>query len=205
MSDLFYVFGGGLTVLAIIAAFVGIKVEGFPRSRRMLFGGIAAMATLVAGSCAFAVALAREEADHRAEEIAEFRAEEEQTEETSAAEEPSSDDEATPGAEGEEPVEAEPSEAETIELTSPPDGALVFEPEALKAPAGQVALEYVNPSPVIHNVTIEAQGETLAQGETITDGDTSTATARLDAGEYVFFCSVPGHREAGMVGKLTVE
>ena len=205
MSDLFYVFGGALTALALIMSFVGLKVEAFPRSRGMLLGGIAVMTTLVVGSGAFAVALAREEADHRAEEIAEFHAEEEESEQSAPAEEPSSDEEGTSAGESEAPDEAEPSEATVLELTSPEDGALEFEPPTLDGPAGQIAIDYVNPSPVPHDVAIEDGGETLAQGASVTAGDTSTAEASLDPGEYVFYCSVPGHREAGMEGKLSIK
>jgi uncharacterized cupredoxin-like copper-binding protein len=36
-------------------------------------------------------------------------------------------------------------------------------------------------------------------------GGTSTVSASLKPGTYTFYCSVPGHREGGMEGKLTVE
>jgi uncharacterized cupredoxin-like copper-binding protein len=44
----------------------------------------------------------------------------------------------------------------------------------------------------------------IAETETISE-DTTTATASLEAGSYVFYCTVDSHREAGMEGTLTVE
>ena len=199
MNDLFYVFGLALTAMALIVAFVGMRVEKFPSSRSAMFGVIGLMTFLVVGSAAFGVSLAREEHEHRAEEIAEYRAEveEEEAADPSEAEEPTEveaegEPEATQGEEG-------------LELTSPPEGDLVFEPESLEAEAGEVTIEYTNPSEVPHNVAIEVDGETVAQGETVTGGETGPASARLEPGEYVFYCSVPGHREGGMEGPLTVE
>jgi uncharacterized cupredoxin-like copper-binding protein len=39
----------------------------------------------------------------------------------------------------------------------------------------------------------------------VQDGAVSTVQADLQPGEYEFYCSVPGHREGGMAGKLTVK
>ena len=56
-----------------------------------------------------------------------------------------------------------------------------------------------------HNVAIESEGETIAQGATVSGGDAAAAIASLEPGEYIFYCSIPGHRESGMEGDLTVE
>jgi plastocyanin len=203
MTDLFYVFGIALTVMALVVSFFGLRSERFPDSRAAYTGVLGLMVVLVVASCGFAVALSREEADHRSEEIAEFRAEEAEAQaEAEGAE--------TPPPEGEPPQDApeeeiQPAPAETVELTSPADGSLVFEPTTLEAGVGEVEINYTNPSPVPHNVAIEADGETVAQGATVSGGDAAAATADLEAGDYVYYCSIPGHREAGMEGQLTVE
>jgi plastocyanin len=91
---------------------------------------------------------------------------------------------------------------ETVEVASPEDGGLTFEPAELTAPAGEVTFTYSNPSQVPHAFDIEdvEGGET----DTITQGEASV-TVRLEAGEYTFYCPVGNHREAGMEGTLTVE
>jgi len=191
MSELFYVFGIALTVMAVVVAFVGMRMDSFP-SRGVMIGGLALMTFLVVGSAAFAVVLSREEHEVREAEIFEYRAE--QAEEVEEGEEPVS----------EEPTDEEPVQGGELELTSPEAGDLVFEPDALEAEAGEVVIDYTNPSEVPHNVAIEDDSETLAQSETVTGGDNAAATAELEPGEYVFYCSIPGHRESGMEGPLTV-
>ena len=61
-----------------------------------------------------------------------------------------------------------------------------------------------NPAPLSHNVSLEGSGVDK-HGQTVTQGGTSTVSATLKSGSYTFYCSVPGYREAGMVGKLTVK
>lgn len=90
--------------------------------------------------------------------------------------------------------------AEAIRVATPEDGALEFDPDEIEAPAGEVTIEYDNPSQVPHNLTIEGAG--LAT-ETITQ-TTATISGELEPGEYTFFCSVPGHRQGGMEGTLVV-
>ena len=44
----------------------------------------------------------------------------------------------------------------------------------------------------------------LGKTDLIAQGKTSTSV-ELAAGTYTFFCTVPGHREAGMVGTLQIK
>jgi plastocyanin len=72
------------------------------------------------------------------------------------------------------------------------------------ATAGTVKIVSKNDQPVDHDIAIEGNGVNQ-KGEVVKSGGTSEFTADLKPGEYTFFCSVPGHREGGMEGKLTVK
>jgi plastocyanin len=82
--------------------------------------------------------------------------------------------------------------------------ALAFDKTELSAKPGKVTIDFENPSPIPHNVVIEENGKELAGFDPIAEGEESE-TADLKAGTYTFYCSVPGHREAGMEGTLTVK
>lgn len=92
----------------------------------------------------------------------------------------------------------------TVKIAAEPN-ALAFQQTKIIAPAGQDTIEFDNPSATGHNVEIEdSSGEDIAETDTISDGKTST-TADLQPGTYTFYCGVPGHREAGMQGTITVK
>ena len=93
----------------------------------------------------------------------------------------------------------------TLNVTADPGGALAYEQKSLSTNAGQVTIEFDNPSSTDHDVTIEDDGGTEVAATNIITDDTATATADLEAGSYTFFCSVDGHREGGMEGPLTVK
>ena len=93
----------------------------------------------------------------------------------------------------------------TVAIAADPSGALAFTKTNITAPAGSDTIDFENASSTGHNVEIEdSSGEDIAETDTITDGRTST-TADLQPGTYTFYCAVPGHREAGMEGTITVK
>jgi plastocyanin len=99
------------------------------------------------------------------------------------------------------PGTATPSSA--LQLTADPTGQLAYDKKHAAVKAGQLAIRFANKSPIPHNVTIAKAGKVVASTKTI-QGATTTGTANLPPGDYVFYCSVDAHREAGMQGTLIV-
>ncbi len=93
----------------------------------------------------------------------------------------------------------------TLAFEADPNGELAFTTTEATAEAGKVTVDFKNPQSLTHDVAIEdSSGKTLGKTEEIGQGETST-TVDLKPGTYTFYCSVPGHREAGMEGTLTVK
>jgi plastocyanin len=92
-----------------------------------------------------------------------------------------------------------------LAIAANPSGQLAYDKKTLSAKAGKVTITMTNMSPVGHNITIQQGTSGSVLGATPTfNGGTKSVTVNLTAGTYTFFCSVPGHRAAGMVGTLTV-
>lgn len=93
----------------------------------------------------------------------------------------------------------------TLKLAAPKSGALAFDKKTLSAKAGKVTIAFANPSPLPHNVTVQkgTNGPTIAATPTFSGG-TKSVTMTLKPGKYTYYCSVPGHRQGGMLGTLTV-
>ena len=92
----------------------------------------------------------------------------------------------------------------TVSISAAEDGSLAYEETSVSTEAGSVTIEFDNPSGTGHDVRIEGDEGDIGGTDVITD-DTTTATVELEAGDYTFYCSVSGHRDAGMEGDLTVE
>ena len=105
------------------------------------------------------------------------------------------------GAQAEGTAEAENG---TLEIPAVDSGAPAFEFADATAPPGALTIASPNPSSVDHNIALEGGGVDEV-GPVVADGGVSEIEVDVQAGEYTFYCSVPGHREGGMEGTLTVE
>jgi plastocyanin len=94
--------------------------------------------------------------------------------------------------------------ASTISDSADPSGQLKFTNSTLTAKAGKATIDFTNSSQVPHNMTIvDSSGKQVGATPTFAGG-TKSFSADLKPGKYTFYCSVPGHRQAGMQGTLTV-
>jgi plastocyanin len=113
-------------------------------------------------------------------------------------------------AEGEEGAEGEGEETAEGEAGEIPEDAHVFvavdidysdAPDTI--PAGSVTIAIDNQGAIHHDVAFdELGGEVVAEAD---GGQVGVGEVTLEPGTYTYFCTVPGHRPAGMEGTLQVE
>lgn len=178
-GNFFFVVGIVLVLAAVTLAFIGIRShERFPQNRAIAVGGTALFAAIVVTTMAFAIVKANDEQRSRNEKLAKEAGT------------------TTTGASG--PVTA-------LSVSSPADGSLVYQPNGLTAQPGNVTITYTNPSPVPHSIAVAtANGNVLGQVQPFSGGKQTVTLNSLAPGKYEFYCTVPGHRQAGMQGNLTV-
>jgi plastocyanin len=91
--------------------------------------------------------------------------------------------------------------AGTLEVDADPNGQLAFATNKAQGTPGEMTVKMANKSSTPHDIVIDGKGK----GEVVKDGAVSQFKASFTAGSYTYYCSVPGHRQAGMEGKLTVK
>jgi mono/diheme cytochrome c family protein len=92
-----------------------------------------------------------------------------------------------------------------LEIDADPTGQLAYTVADATAPAGTLQIDSRNASSVPHDIALaSADGSELGKGATVSGGGVSRVDVDLRAGRYTFYCTLPGHREAGMEGSLTV-
>jgi plastocyanin len=92
-----------------------------------------------------------------------------------------------------------------LSLSANPEGQLKYSTTTLTTKAGKVSITFTNMAPLSHNLTVaSSSGTQLGATETF-QGSSKTLSLNLTPGVYKFFCTVPGHRAAGMEGTLTVQ
>jgi plastocyanin len=97
------------------------------------------------------------------------------------------------------------SAGNSLTLEANPEGQLKYNKTSLSATAGKASIALTNSSPLEHNVTVESSSGKILGATATFKGGTKALTLDLKPGTYKFFCTVPGHRQAGMEGTLTVK
>src|SRR5262249_15636594 len=128
----FFVLGVVLVLAALAIAFVGIRSnEGFPASRPVQLGGALLVAAVgVVALCVAGVKANQEQRGRR--------------EKAASQEGPAQAEAGQPPAGG----------GATLDVSSPADGSLVFDPNGLQAQPGNLTITYDNPSAVPHSIAV---------------------------------------------------
>jgi plastocyanin len=178
-GDFFFVIGIVLVLAAVLVALVGIRgSDTFPPNRGVMAGVVALFIAIVATTMAFAIVKANDEQKTRNEKLA---------------------------AEAGTTTTTPSGPTTALAVSSPADGSLVYQPNGLTAKPGNVTITYDNTSQVPHSIAVAtANGNVLGQVQPFTNGKQTVTLTSLAPGKYVFYCTVPGHRQAGMQGDLTV-
>lgn len=97
--------------------------------------------------------------------------------------------------------------AGTLALAADPTGQLSYTTRKATATPGPVTITMKNMASIGHNIALQTgtSGPVLAAGPVVSGGGSDTLHVTLKPGTYTFFCQVPGHRAAGMLGTLTVK
>ena len=93
--------------------------------------------------------------------------------------------------------------ASTVKL-APKGDQLMFDTDQLTAKAGKVTVDFTNNSALSHDVVVSDQANKVLGQTPVFEGGTKSFSVTLKPGTYTYYCSVPGHRQAGMQGTLTV-
>jgi len=201
-ETLFFICGIALAVSAVLFSFVGLKVKNFPGKAFPVV--VLWFAILVGGATTFAVLHAQDEEKAKAAETEKANKENEAERNDVEGDVAPAGNEAAAkkgGKEGGETAAKGPGGTLQLEADAT---EIAYDTTKLSSKPGKVTIDFTNPSSLPHDVAIEDEGgEELGATETLAKAKTSVSVD-LAPGTYTFFCTVPGHREAGMEGVLTV-
>ena len=86
-----------------------------------------------------------------------------------------------------------------------------FDPDNI-ALDGEATLTLTNDGEIVHNMAILEGDDPLSGDDPVTESEDIEAgesggieVGDLEAGDYSFLCTIPGHAEDGMTGTMTVE
>ncbi len=98
------------------------------------------------------------------------------------------------------------AEGGRLEIDADPNGQLAYLVSSATATPGALEIDSRNDASIPHDIALQegTDGTDLGKGETVSNGGVSRLSVNLRPGRYTFYCTLPGHREGGMEGTLTV-
>jgi len=210
----FYIAGGLLVAWALFLSLViGMRRSDFPANVSQQRGVMAISAVLVLVAVSMAVVTSGGATSSEAATPTTTQSSPSAPETTSTAVESTGTSSASGGSEAPSatkptattgtPTPPSSPAATALKLATNPEGQLSYDAKQLSAKAGSVTITLTNAAPLEHNVAIAEGGKVLGATPTFAGGSKSV-TVKLKPGKYTFYCTVPGHRQAGMEGTLTV-
>jgi uncharacterized cupredoxin-like copper-binding protein len=206
----FYIAGGVLVAWALFLSLViGMRRSDFPADASQQRGVMAISAVLVLLAVSMAVVTSGGSVASQAAPVG--------GQSSSAAPAPQSTS-TSPAAGAEAPATTKPTATtgtpappsspaagatSALTLAADAGGQLKFDTKQLSAKAGRVTITLSNASPLEHNVAVAEGAKVLGGTPTFASGS-RRLTLTLKPGKYTFYCTVPGHRQAGMEGTLNV-
>jgi uncharacterized cupredoxin-like copper-binding protein len=118
---------------------------------------------------------------------------------------PSSPSSAPPASSPASATETRGSTGTSLQLSADPSGQLKYDKQSLTATASNFTITLANMTPVPHDVTVAKANGQVVGATAIFTGGSKSLSLKLSPGTYTFYCSVPGHRAAGMSGTLVVK
>jgi plastocyanin len=205
----FYIAGGALVVWALVLALVlGMRKPEFPGGLSGQRAVSAVSAVLVLGAVSTAVLTAggssAESAPATTSTGPTLREPGTTPSPASSAPAPQTPPPASTGAATTSKPAPPVRAVSNLALAAEPGGQLLYNTKTLTAKSGSVTIALTNNSPLEHNVTIAQGTKVLGATPTFKSGVRSLSLT-LPRGTYTFYCSVPGHRQGGMEGTLTVQ
>ena len=96
-----------------------------------------------------------------------------------------------------------PTEVPDADIVLTGTNSLDFVPSEVEAEAGTVSVALTTEAgPHTFTIELDQGDQTVAQAFDV--GETDIGEIDLEAGTYTFYCAIPGHRDGGMEGTLTV-
>jgi uncharacterized cupredoxin-like copper-binding protein len=103
------------------------------------------------------------------------------------------------------PAAAGGGAGQALSISANTEGQLKYSTSTLTAKHGKVSITFTNGAMLSHNFTLASPSGAQVGATPTFQGGSKTLSLTLTAGVYKFYCTVPGHRAAGMEGTLTVQ